>query len=176
MIRKQENTSHSDTSFVLAFICYQLSLLLIPSSCLVHSHIHTLCTSSRRRPVLRVTFKSNISNLIKKKRYWSYSIIILFASINWIVTAINLLFYLNQPFFTFIKYFEHFSWLFFTNVWHKGNLKCKKITNLLYTTLLSQNKRLICQLKRHSKVPENLRKKSLLFFDVINSLKFKNLF
>ena len=113
MIQKQENTSHPDTLFVLAFLCYQLSLLLIRSTCLVHSHIQTLCTSSRRRPVLRITFESNISKLIKKKKYSSCSIIILFASINWIVTPINLLFYLNQPFLTFIKYFEHFSWLFF---------------------------------------------------------------
>ena len=113
MIQKQENASHSDTLFVLAFICYQLSLLLIRSSCLVHSHIHTPCTSSRRRPVLRITFESNISKLIKKKKYSSCSIIILFASINWIVTPINILFYLNQPFLTFVKCFGHFSSLFF---------------------------------------------------------------
>ena len=113
MIQKQENTSYSDTLFVLAFTCYQLSLLLIRCSCLVHSHIHTPCTSSWRRPVLRITFESNILKLIKKKKYSSCSIITLFASINWIVTPINLLFYLNQPFLTFIKYFEHFSWLFF---------------------------------------------------------------
>ena len=113
MIEKQGHTSHSDALFVLAFICYQLSLLLIQSSCLVHSDIHTPYTSSRRRPVLRVTFESNISKSVKKKKYSSCLIIILFASINWIVTPINILFYLNQPFLTFAKYFGHFSSLFF---------------------------------------------------------------
>ena len=113
IIQKQENTSHSDTIFVLAFLCYQLSLLLIRSSYLVHSHIHTPCTSSGRRPVLRITFEGNISKSVKKKKYWSYSISILFASISWTMTPINLLLYLNQRFLTFIKYSEHFFWLFF---------------------------------------------------------------
>ena len=106
MIQRKENTSHYDTSFVLAFISYQLSLLLIWSSCLAHSHIHTggalkvgLCTI-----LLKVIYRN--------KKYSSCSIIILFASINSIVTLIKILFYLNKSFLTFVKYFEHFSGLF----------------------------------------------------------------
>ena len=38
MIQRKENMSHSDTLFVLEFICYQLSLLWIRTSCLVYSH------------------------------------------------------------------------------------------------------------------------------------------
>ena len=112
-IQRKENASGSDTLFVLAFICYQLSLLLIRSSCLVYPHIHNPCRSSQRRPVLRITFKNNLSKSIKRKKYSSCSIIILFASINWIVTPINILFYLNQPFLTFVKCFGYFSSLFF---------------------------------------------------------------
>ena len=41
MIRRKENTSHSDTLLVLAFMCYQIPLLLVRSSCLVHSYTHT---------------------------------------------------------------------------------------------------------------------------------------
>ena len=77
-IQRKENTSGSDTLFVLAFICYQLSLLLIRSSCLVYPHIHNPCRSSQRRPVLRITFKNNLSKLIKRKKYSSCSIMILF--------------------------------------------------------------------------------------------------
>ena len=77
-----------------------------------HYYIHPPCWSSQRRLVLPITFKSNMSKLIKKKSTQVLcSIIILFASINWIVTPIIILFYLKQPFLTFVKYFEHFSFL-----------------------------------------------------------------
>ena len=109
MIQRKGNTSHSDTSFVLAFIRYELWLLLHWCPYLLHSHIQTPCRSSQRRPQFN-TFKSNISKLIK---YSSCSIIILFGSINLIVTPIKDLFYLNQPFLIFVIYFQHFSWLFF---------------------------------------------------------------
>ena len=50
----------------------------------------------------------------------------------------------------------------------------QQITNLIYTTTISQNKKLICQVKHQPKVPENLRKEISWFFDVINSWKSKN--
>ena len=71
IIQRKENMSYSDTLFVIALICYQLLLLLIRSSCLVQSHIHTKCKSSQRKPVLRIAFESNISKLVKKKKYSS---------------------------------------------------------------------------------------------------------